>query len=305
MRSPAKHTAAQVGESWAYRVGASDPLDEVVIIRIGVRTPARVLVRFRSEQFEGREDWVPPSRLKVAWSQAGEYLAQEQKWQAVIAASPIARTPAEHATSYVFEALIDATFATTDIRGAAGVTLIHDVPGLARVLGLTASLLTADRLAFQDAGALVVPWSITELIATTAAAANPEPVFHHAQACEAGYHHKTMRGEFHESGGQDRGVYIPAEWFVRERDAAHNAPYWRLLRSWAGHKAALHFDDLAELRTELARTTTIAHEAIAALRDQGSARQANQLAKKLHTPRPSTSARETAHEHLRQPEVRR
>ncbi|WP_375502608.1 hypothetical protein [uncultured Jatrophihabitans sp.] len=282
------HTAPRVGESWAYRASASDPLVEVGITRIGVRTPARVLIRFVDEQFEGRQDWVPPARLKVPWSNAGEYSARETRWQAVIATSPTARTPADYATSYVFTTLIDSALATTDISGAAGVSLIHDQAGLAAFLELDPQLLLAEKLAFCEDGALVVPWSITELIATTAARANPDPLLHHAQAREADYRNKTMHGEYHDPRGQDRAVHIPAEWFVQELGAAHNEPYWNLLRSWAGFDNTQHYDNLKRLRHELARTTAIAHDAIAALREQGSVRIANRFERLLKEhPRPT------------------
>ena len=57
-----------------------DPLVEVEIVRIGTQRPARVLVSFIGEAFEGRQDWVPPSRLKVLWSDVESYLAREARW---------------------------------------------------------------------------------------------------------------------------------------------------------------------------------------------------------------------------------
>ena len=54
-----------IGESWAYRARSIDQLVEVEVLRIGTSKPARVLVRFVADEFEGRRDWVPPARLKV------------------------------------------------------------------------------------------------------------------------------------------------------------------------------------------------------------------------------------------------
>jgi hypothetical protein len=56
------------GEAWAYRARQADPLGEVVVMKIGSRRPIRVLVRFVDPSFEGLEDWVPPARLKVLWT---------------------------------------------------------------------------------------------------------------------------------------------------------------------------------------------------------------------------------------------
>ncbi|BAS11745.1 hypothetical protein AHiyo8_00480 [Arthrobacter sp. Hiyo8] len=49
------------GESWAYRGRGVDPLVEVRVVRQGTQKPARVLVRFVSDEFEGKEEWVPPA----------------------------------------------------------------------------------------------------------------------------------------------------------------------------------------------------------------------------------------------------
>jgi hypothetical protein len=58
-------TRPAVGELWAYRARQHDPLVQVAVVRLGARTPRRVLVRFVDEEFEGLQDWVPPARLKV------------------------------------------------------------------------------------------------------------------------------------------------------------------------------------------------------------------------------------------------
>jgi hypothetical protein len=55
------------GERWAYRARQVDELVEVRVLRLGTQKPARVLVRFVDDAFEGREEWVPPARLKVPW----------------------------------------------------------------------------------------------------------------------------------------------------------------------------------------------------------------------------------------------
>lgn len=60
------------GESWAYRARGVDLLVEVVVVCVGTRKPARVLVRFVDDEFEGREQWVPPVRLKVPWSEVAD-----------------------------------------------------------------------------------------------------------------------------------------------------------------------------------------------------------------------------------------
>jgi len=79
MTDPAGHLVPQpavpaAGELWAYRARGQDPLVQVAVVRLGVKTPQRVLVRFVDEEFEGQQDWVPPARLKVPWSGVDEYV---------------------------------------------------------------------------------------------------------------------------------------------------------------------------------------------------------------------------------------
>jgi hypothetical protein len=69
----AEQHIAQPGESWAYRARSVDDLVEVVVVRLGSQRPARILVRFVVDHFEGRQEWVPPSRLKVRWEAADEF----------------------------------------------------------------------------------------------------------------------------------------------------------------------------------------------------------------------------------------
>ena len=88
-----------VNESWAYRARSMDELVEVRILRIGTNRPARVLVRFVAEVFEGREEWVPPGRLKVLWSAVEEFLANERRWAAVTDVSPVSESGEYYATS--------------------------------------------------------------------------------------------------------------------------------------------------------------------------------------------------------------
>lgn len=78
-------TEPAVGEAWAYRARHHDPFVQMRVVRFGVKTPRRVLVRFVDEEFEGLQDWVPPSRLKVPWSGMAEFVARERRWDAVVA----------------------------------------------------------------------------------------------------------------------------------------------------------------------------------------------------------------------------
>ena len=94
------------GEPWAYRARQVDPLVEVVVVRLGMQKPARLLVRFVADEFEGREEWVPPARLKVPWSGVEEFRAREERWDRIYAGGPGRDDPREDAAGEVFELLI-------------------------------------------------------------------------------------------------------------------------------------------------------------------------------------------------------
>jgi hypothetical protein len=76
---------AEVGESWAYRARAADPLVEVVVLRHGTQRPPRTLVRFGDDEFEGRQEWVSPAKLKGLWSQVDELREREARWDRILA----------------------------------------------------------------------------------------------------------------------------------------------------------------------------------------------------------------------------
>ena len=84
---PEKPPEVAVGEEWAYRARAIDELVQVRVVRVGTSRPIRVLVRFMDDEFEGREEWIPPNRLKALWTSAPEWIARENRWEAVRDAS--------------------------------------------------------------------------------------------------------------------------------------------------------------------------------------------------------------------------
>ena len=86
-----QHTAAdgglvEAGQEWAYRARQADDLVQVRVLRLGTQRPARVLVQFADEVFEGRQEWVPPARLKAHWQDVGQYRAREALWNRIHAA---------------------------------------------------------------------------------------------------------------------------------------------------------------------------------------------------------------------------
>jgi hypothetical protein len=106
----------EVGENWGYRARGIDPLVEVEVHRIGTQKPARVLVRFVSSDFEGREEWVPPARLKVPWKEAPAFAEREARWDAVDTDPNLRDTSEEYAIDVVFREVINDSLASVNYR---------------------------------------------------------------------------------------------------------------------------------------------------------------------------------------------
>lgn len=56
-----------VGESWAHIPRSQDLLVEKELLRSGTNRAARTLVRFVDVSFDGKQEWVSPTRLKAPW----------------------------------------------------------------------------------------------------------------------------------------------------------------------------------------------------------------------------------------------
>jgi len=270
------------GERWAYRARQQDPLVEVVVRKLGSGKPARVLVGFVAEHFEGREEWVPPSRLKTPWTDVVAFTAREQRWNAVAAASDV-EEPVEFALSTVFDQLIDRSLATLEYR-LRGVAYLHDIEGLATEVGLSPNQLCADPLAFTEDDDLIVPVSITELIARTAAARTPEPVLREVQREEAEFARLLVHGKTYPASRSQPAWHVPAERYADSENEPYHRPCWELLRAWCGAEAAERQDELLALRQEVARIGDLALRAVAALRAAGRRREADQLEQELGVP---------------------
>ncbi|WP_437773514.1 hypothetical protein [Arthrobacter sp. KNU40] len=268
------------GESWAYRARGVDPLVEVRVVRQGTQKPARVLARFVSDEFEGKEEWVPPARLKVLWSQAAEFRAREERWARMCAVGPGQEDPRDYAASEIFDEYVDNELATINYRRGASIT-IKQKEALAERLGLRVEQLTDHPEAFTEDGAVVAPWLATELVARTVAEQNAEKVLQRVEAEERQARYAAIHGE-HPSRGR-RDDYISPE-ISEEVDRDYGRPVRDVLRSWCGAENVERFDELVELRKEIKRVGDVAQSAIDALRAYGHPALASRFERELGTP---------------------
>jgi hypothetical protein len=268
------------GEAWAYRARQADPLVQVAVMKIGSRRPIRVLVRFVDPSFEGLEDWVPPARLKVLWTDVEAFEAKERRWEAVTAACGEGDEQQEAAAGVVFDRLIPEHMATIWDHHANGVVAIDDVVGLAGRLGLDLVELR-DPLSFVEDGHLISPWSVTRRIAMRAAELTPDPILQYVEREEADARREATYGKVYRQRGGP--LHISSEICV-ETDEKYGRPIRDVLRHWCGVEAADRWDELRELRVEVLRLGELVQAAVDELRRQGARREADDIEQRLGVP---------------------
>jgi hypothetical protein len=270
------------GQAWAYRARQADDLVQVGVLRLGAQRPARVLVKFADEVFEGREEWVPPARLKALWRDVDQYRAREARWNRIRAAGVPSDDPREDAAETVIELLLADDGTEIGYHGSGSIRL-RDPAALAAKLGLDPGQLTGHPLAFTENDVLIAPWEVTELIVTTVARHNPIPVLEHVAREEREARHEAIHGRWYPGGRHHDDFYVEPERCV-ESDNEYSRPRRELLRVWCGTDATDRFDELAELRKEVRRVGEIAQSAINALRAAGRQAEAAGLQRELGTP---------------------
>jgi hypothetical protein len=116
---------------------------------LGPQRPARVRVRFADDAFEGREEWVPPDRLKMPWENVAQFRAREERWDRIHAAGAAIDDATESAAGTVIEMLFSNDEAVLGHRES-GAIRISDPAALAARPGLDAGQLTGHPLAFSE-----------------------------------------------------------------------------------------------------------------------------------------------------------
>lgn len=278
----AENPEPQEGETWAYRARQIDDVVEVEVLKRGTQRPARVLVRFVDEHFEGRQEWVPPARLKVRWAAVDAFREREARWDRVFDLGVGFDDPGDGAANEVFDALIDRDIARMEYREA-GACRISDSPRLAKLTGLDPETWTRRDEAFRDGETLVVPWPVTEKIAAAVARRHPTALLDAVRNEENEARDHAIHGHRYTGRGANPDHVIPADICIQV-DNEHGKPRRSILRQWCGADAVDGFDELAELRKEIHRVGQVAEAAITALRKAGMKREAEHLARELGTP---------------------
>lgn len=264
-----------VGERWAYRQKQTDPVTCVEVVRLGTTKPARVQIKFVDDAFEGRQEWVPPARLKVPWAGVDAWQRRQSQWSAVYSASELSERE-EDAWHMVFDNLRGVSLVKELDYHASGVLSISNLDVLVTDLELDRNAVIDDNLAFIDEeGHWGLPWRLSETIMRRIAEKHADILLAELDADEQRDQRESRYG--YQSGKYWISPEICAE--TRQRWV----PVRDLVRQWCGAEARDRHDELIALRAEVLRLGTLIDRAITALRRAKSA-DADAIEKELGIP---------------------
>ncbi|MFJ8954295.1 hypothetical protein ACIRO1_29790 [Streptomyces sp. NPDC102381] len=275
----------EAGERWVYRVAPHHGrVDEVEVIRVGTQRPLRIKVRFVAEEAEGREEWVPPARLRVRWQGKDAWLAREEQWNELMKDSPDDDDPAFQAVTFLFDERLAGEAVSFGFNyRERGLLYIDDAPALATLLDVPDDFFRTDPRAFSDQeGTLIVPWPTTVEVASRLAAACADRLVPLLDAYERQKRQEAIYGRHYRGRGKNPGTYISPE-ICAEVDR-ESQPGRDLLRRWCGTEAVETFEELKALRDEVLRIGKLMEGAIDCLRQSGQTKAADRFERDLGIP---------------------
>lgn len=233
-----------VGDRWAYRVGDVDVLTEVEVLGISDSKPARVDIAFVALPEPGVAS-VPPSRLKVRWSERRDFLEWEAQWRGISSRpDDIERT----AVNAVIEEFIRPAASIGWGKRMSGTIAIYD-PDLVDVFmggGLHEVLQGAGVV--SEGGVKHYGWRVAVEIAKRTCRSKSDRVMDFVEAEEANDRSERSSRE---------GVSVK----MRLLEASTRQA-WDLLRDWCGRGAASS-DELVHRQHENARLQALLDAAVA------------------------------------------
>lgn len=276
--TPGRKVEFVLGSRWAYRAGSREDLVEVEVVRLGVKKPARLLVRWIADEFEGRQDWVPLSRLKVPWDRVEALRAWEARWAAVQEPAWATLELVRDATDYVIELLVEPEIAAMGYNAQRGVIKVYQVDRLAALLAVDVEGLRGDPRSFEESGTLIAPITIAIGVAKSAASVWPEKLLAEIEQEEARARHDAAYGRFYRVRGKPDD-WIPGE--TCERIDQEAQPLRNLLREWCGAGPVAVHAEIGDLREEARRLRALTRKAIEELRANGHRKKAADLEREL------------------------
>lgn len=247
-------------------------------MRRGTTRPKWALVAFEAPEAEGLQDWIPIGRLKVPWDERHEFLVREDRWTAVTHASGDVTEAQEWAAGTVFDVLDSEHRVEYSVQGCAGVSKISQPHEFTQKHGLDHSLLLVEPTAFEEDGAVVIPWAGTELLARTLAGMQPVKVLEAVQQAEDAAMERLAVDVQRLVTSWNKTPYRNDQ----AMETAHAEQESRdIVRQWCGQPALDQWHELQGLRLEAARLGSIVAKAASVLESKGHKRDASEI-RKLH-----------------------
>lgn len=264
----------EVGETWAYRSSSRATPTPVRVVKLGVKKPKRLLCLFEADEYEGKQEWLIPGRLMCPWVDVAATLENETNLNRLIALGR--PSDAESSAIDFMEKHYLSDLATVRTGSAEwGMLDIPDVESMAAATGLTIEAATTD--AWAHDGIVTVPLPTTRLVLAALARRHSQDVLRRAEEEESEALRATANGRW----TRERKPTFTTPEVATEVYNEFYAPYFELLREWAGPEAASQADDTTRWKREAWRLFRLLDESIDTLRQSGQEQTAWQLHKQL------------------------
>lgn len=211
------------GEHWAYREKSGAPLEEVRIIKLGVKRRSQAFLAFLDPEQEALEAWRPIQRLVVPWAERDTFLALEAALHAADEILPNLTSGELDAVVYVVGAADAESCLDMWLGNSRAMMRIRDSRLLSVKLGPVAGEIPSHPLSFDDKEGRVVPWPVVEWILRTLAKRFPEECLSQAENAD------DQIADIHSRYSEPRsGLRDPEalNWTREHRDTAEALRRW-------------------------------------------------------------------------------
>ncbi|MDI2021175.1 hypothetical protein [Paenarthrobacter nicotinovorans] len=265
------------GSRWAYRAKQGAELQEVRVIKLGVKYANRAFIAFLDDAEEGEETWTPIGRLQCPWEDLAHFQDIEAKWAVVAAASAPASDVQAEVADIVFGCFDETQSLNYWARNHAGVTVVRDPDSFRQHHSISWEDFVGD-LCFEDAGELVLPLDETLELARGLALGDPERIqrYLEVELAKASEEHIELVGLGRAES--PRWTWNGSSTRPRIKDVMEAAA---IIRGWLGSEQTNSWDEIRALRSEITRLSSIVAKAAWVLEDRGLTRDAASI-RRLH-----------------------
>lgn len=266
-----------INSHWAYRARKNDSLQEVRVVKLGVKHPHRAYIAFVAMEEEGEETWAPIGRLKCPWEDLARFQETEAKWEAIASVSAHASDVEAEVVELVFGCFDKTNSLNYWAWNHAGVTAVSD-PAAFRKLHSVQWEEFVDSLCFEDEGELILSLEASLELARRLARSDPSKV-----QLELAKKLEEAREEHLELVslgrlGEKRLTVGGSSTRPRIEDVTEAA---HIIQGWLGASQIEDWNEVQALRSEVVRLSSIISKASGVLHNHGLTRDAASI-RRLH-----------------------